>query len=181
MNIIQLTIQALLNLDDDTYFSDERVYQGGLLCQLNFLWDQRIFPKNKIRIQQERQKNIPAHNLRLRPDIVIHIPTVKGQSTRKDNFCVYALKRAASQKEAMNDFSKLEEFFVKLNYPLGIFININSNNTYLDSYTGEKPERIHAFSVELFAAEIEIHHTYWAKDRFVVDIIRQEIQMDETV
>ncbi len=42
------------------------------------------------------------------------------------------LKLRASEFEARDDFSKLDLMFEKLNYPPGIFLNIDSNETFFD-------------------------------------------------
>ncbi len=41
--------------------------------------------------------------------------------------------------------------FEKLNYPLGIFINIASKETFYKKYQGKFPERIQCYAVELNA------------------------------
>lgn len=55
----------------------------------------------------------------------------------------------STQIELNQDFDKLDLMFRELDYPLGIFLNINSANTFIDHYTGDYPERLHCFAVRL--------------------------------
>ncbi len=60
------------------------------------------------------------------PDIILHIPTeVSGVGVYENNFAVWALKREATKKGAIEDFKKLDKMFRDLSYPVGFFININ--------------------------------------------------------
>jgi len=112
-------------------------------------------------VEQEYQKTLKKHAIRIRPDIVIHIPYERGISLnrRSDNYVVIQMKLKASEKRAKEDFQKLNLMFEKLNYPLGIFLNISSNETFYDSYSGNYKERLHCFSVQLVNNEVVLYES----------------------
>ncbi|MEA3404269.1 MAG: hypothetical protein U9R28_00830, partial [Pseudomonadota bacterium] len=131
------------------YFETERGYQGALIAELQrelvgFNWDQAI-------IEQEYQKRIREHGVTVRPDIIIHVPFSDyiHNSRIEGNFVVFELKLNACEHDAIADYESLSRMCAALNYPLAIFININSNNTYIDSYQGNHKDKLVSYSVQL--------------------------------
>ena len=88
------------------FFSTERCYQGRLLSEL----DKRIKIKKillgEIVIEQEYQKKLKNHGIKIRPDIIIHVPYRKKThpSPRSGNFVVIQLKLDATEEKAKKDF-----------------------------------------------------------------------------
>ena len=141
-------IRAIINR---RYFSTERGYQAELYSQLRCrLKDIAQLEAGAI-VEAEYQKSFTLHKLRIRPDLIVHVPREvrSDKDPSKDNFCVIEMKRKASKNDAEKDFSKLDQLFDTLNYKLGIFLNIDSANTFFDCYTGNYEERLHCFAVRL--------------------------------
>jgi hypothetical protein len=84
-------------------------------------------------VEQEYQKRLPDHGIRVRPDIIIHIPTLVGGNRRLGNFAVFELNLRAGEIEAREDFANLDAVLGALDYPLGVFINIDSTHTQVAS------------------------------------------------
>lgn len=141
--------ETLSLISHSRFFETERGFQG----QLNALLVQNLkgIVPNQYVVEEEYQKRFKAHGIKIRPDIIIHAPF--EPNTHKDrsegNFAVIQIKLKASEKDAREDFEKLNLMFEKLNYPLGIFINISSDETHYRNYEGKFVDRLHCFSVEL--------------------------------
>jgi hypothetical protein len=78
------------------------------------------------------QKTLPHHGLKIRPDIIVHIPFERGRVERRDqgNFVAMELKLRASENDARGDFENLVQMREVLGYPLTIFINVGSAETF---------------------------------------------------
>ena len=144
---------SLKAINEERFFSTERGYQGRLLSELDKrLKIKRILLKGRI-VEQEYPKTLKNHGIRIRPDIIIHVPyrAKIHPSRRYGNYVVIQLKLNATEEKAKEDFEKLDLMFNrnKLNYPLGIFLNINSDKTFFDSYSGDYKDRLHYFAVRL--------------------------------
>lgn len=158
LSIFRDSIQAIT---DERYFSTERGYQGQLLAELNSKLNiEQIFPGNPI-VEQEYQKTLDNHGITIRPDIIIHIPYERKihENRRAGNLVVVQIKREASNDEAKEDFDKLDLMFEKLDYPLGIFLNINSSNTFFDIYSGNYKDRLYCFAVRLVNNKVVIYES----------------------
>ena len=143
------------------FFSTERGYQGQLVTELNKrLKIEQIFPGMPI-VEQEYQKTLDNHGITIRPDIIIHIPHEEGtyQNRRAGNFVVIQLKLRASKDDANDDSNNLDLMFEKLNYPLGIFLNVDSDETFFGNYSGKYNDRLHCFAVRLVNKEVDIHES----------------------
>lgn len=159
---IDILRESIFAITEKRYFSTERGYQGQLLGELmkNGPHIKQIFPNNPS-IEQEYQKTLANHGITIRPDIIIHIPYEReaAQNRHSDNFVVIQLKLRASEKVAKDDFDKLDLMFVKLNYPLGIFLNIDSNKTYFNSYSGKYKDRLHCFATQLVDKKVVLYES----------------------
>jgi hypothetical protein len=169
--ILDATREALFSVRNPRFYSNERGYQGRLYCLLQTELENRDLVNDDRIIEMEYQKS-HRHGMAQRPDIVFHIPAeISGAGVRENNYAVWALKPAASAAVARSDFDKLDEMFEILNYPLGIFINIRSNNHHLDSYNGPYGNRLVAFAVSLINGEVLIRQAEYTphglrEDRF---------------
>jgi hypothetical protein len=159
LNIFKDTIRAIT---DKRYFSTERGYQGQLLAELNRRMEsiKLIFQRESI-LEQEYQKTLDKHEITIRPDIIIHIPYEREGSKNRssNNFVVIQIKLNASERRAKEDFRKLNLMFEKLSYPLGIFLNINSNETFYNSYSGDYKARLYCFAARLVNKEVVLHES----------------------
>jgi hypothetical protein len=126
-------VDGLRTIDETRLFADERGYQGKLLQELAIRFAGAEFPGQPI-VQQEYQKTLPMHGIRIRPDIIVHIPFERGDQPdrRQGNFVAIELKRHANETAARHAFENLRTMKEALDYPLTIFININSNLTYME-------------------------------------------------
>lgn len=152
---------SLKAINKKRFFFTERGYQGRLLSELDKrLKIKKIFPGDIV-VEQEYQKTLEKHRINLRPDIIIHVPYRDKihHSRRYGNYVVIQLKLNASKKRATEDFEKLNSMFDKnkLDYSLGIFLNINSDKTFFNSYSGDYKDRLHCFAVKLSDNKVLIY------------------------
>ena len=160
-DFLEIFRQSISAITDPAFYSDERAYQGQLISEMTARMRLiQLFPGNPI-IQQEYQKIERVHGIRIRPDLVIHIPYERGtvNNRTEGNFVVIQLKRSASLIQATDDFTKIDLTFQHLGYPLGIFLNIDSNNNYFENYTGNYQDRLHCFSVRLENENVTINES----------------------
>jgi hypothetical protein len=148
--------RALASVKHIRYFETERGYQGALIAELqnelpNFNWDSAI-------IEQEYQKRIKEHGITLRPDIIIHVPFDNDESNTRGegNFVVFELKLNANESSALVDYNNLSQMCSLLNYPLAVFININSDQTHIKKYEGENKDKLVSYSVSLSEGQVTI-------------------------
>ena len=154
--VLAATVEALRNVDDPRFFRTERGYHGRFYCTLQAALDRKRQLINGVILEMEYQKS-NRHGIAQRPDIILHIPAEEsGASVRGNNFAVFALKRRASPADAIADFGKLDEMCERLDYPLAIFINVDSERHYREEYTGPFPDRLHTFGVVLANAAPKI-------------------------
>ena len=141
--------ESRARINHPRFYNTERGFQGMFLSELI----QRL-PclqwKGPI-IEQEYQKKMKDHGIRIRPDIIIHVLFDKSlHNTRTEgNFVVFELKLNASESEALQDLEKLSKMCEVLRYPLDIFINISTTTTHLSQFQGIYKEKLHAFAVIL--------------------------------
>lgn len=76
----------------------------------------------------------------------------------KNNYAVWALKCRADDDDAADDFWKLDQMFELLNYPLGFFINVNSQSDKLEKYNGLYADRLIGIAVWLENGEVKFGH-----------------------
>jgi hypothetical protein len=127
---------AINQIREPRLFCTERGYQGRLAAEFDRLLD--AYPDKITRpiVEEEYQKRADRHGIRLRPDIIVHIPFDRGVSPtrRYDNYLVILLKLSATRTEAHEDFAKLEKICHVLNYPIGAFVNVASEDLWLPDY-----------------------------------------------
>src|SRR6266702_580363 len=146
--IIVATVNALKSIRYSRFLATERGYHGRFYCALQEELDKSGVLQDGAILEMEYQKSA-RHDVYERPDIILHIPAeYSGNSVKEGNFAVYALKRHASSTSAKDDFEKLDTMFSRLDYPLGLFLNIDSTRHHLESYDGQYSERIHSFAVK---------------------------------
>jgi len=160
-NIINATINALKLIKQTRFFQTERGFQGVLYSNLQEELDKLEILNEDVILELEYQKS-NRHGLSQRPDIILHIPAEKYDfPVTQGNYAVWALKYKGSDTKAKKDFDKLDEMFETLLYPLGLFININSDKHRLENYSGKYKDRIHSFAIKLINNEILMTHAKW--------------------
>lgn len=169
--ILQATIDALKSIDQARFFQTERGYHGRFYCGLQSALDARGILGDEVIIEMEYQKSA-RHVTHQRPDIVLHTPAeLQGSPVDVGNLAVFALKHQASASAAKTDFGKLDTMFELLHYPLGVFININSNSHHLRVYEGGYRDRLHSFGVRLDDGKVTVTHASWMNDNVVENIV----------
>jgi hypothetical protein len=145
---------ALRSIKHERFYENERAFQGQLLVELQKLIpldDQTIF-------EQEHQKRLMSHGINNRPDIVVHEPfnRTRHNSRSDGNRAIIELKREATFLDAGKDFYNISRLIELLKYPVGIFINIASTETYAELIPVAMRRRIFSFAVLLDAGEVHI-------------------------
>lgn len=153
--------ESLFAIKHPRFYETERGFQGVLLAELV-----RRIPSIKcqepIIVEQEYQKRMSDHGMRIRPDLVIHVPFEAGRqsSRREGNFVAFELKLKAGVNEALADYANLSSMCEVLDYPLCVFINIGASSAHLNEYHGPHKEKLHAFSVRLYMGQVEVREEY---------------------
>lgn len=158
---IEMLKNMLRSIEEPRFFDTERGYQGALLAELQQqLAMHPIWPGEPV-VEQEYQKRAGEYGLRLRPDIIVHIPFDRRtlQNRRQGNYAVLQLKLRGNLGDALNDYCKLALMCTVLNYGLGVFINIDSESTYFDDYKGDARDKLYAFAVQLRDRHVSIYES----------------------
>ncbi len=160
MNAIKTLISAIESIREPRLFSTERGYQGQLASEIDRLLDGEPAGITRPLVESEYQKRAKVHGIKLRPDIIVHIPFDRGVSPtrRHDNYMVILLKLTANKKKADKDFASLSTICSTLDYPIGVFLNIASTDLWLPHYA-DKSSRcftLHEFAIKLNDGKLHI-------------------------
>ncbi len=155
--ILQAVRDSLSSVTHPRFYETERGFQGEFGVELRNRLRDMVMDDHLI--EHEYQKTLKDHGITIRPDLVIHIPFDESRfgSRSEGNYAVIELKLRASRAEALEDLTHISTMCQKLDYPLGIFINIDSDETYFDAYEGPYKERMQTFAVQLTDEGILIH------------------------
>lgn len=169
--ILQAITEALKSINQARFFRTERGYHGRFYCGLQNALDARGILNDKVILEMEYQKSA-RHGTLQRPDIVLHTPAEShGLPVGVGNFVVFALKHRASPNDAQTDFNNLDIMFERLNYLLGVFINVDSPSHHLQMYEGEYRSRLHSFGVQSKDGVIRVVHAFYSNDAVVENVI----------
>ncbi len=165
MEIINRTITALRLISTLRYFRTERGFVAEFYHQLTEqLKNSNLFPQHTILEIEVQKKQALHYGVTQRPDLLIHIPIETGltKNANENNFVVYAFKLGGNPAEVKSDYNKLEQMLDRLNYELGVFINIGAYpKIYLDTYNGNYQARIHEISIIKQNEKLFIKHAYF--------------------
>jgi hypothetical protein len=165
--ILRATVRALRSVNRARFFQTERGYHGAFYHELHVALDALGVLSEEVILEIEYQKS-DRHGTHQRPDIILHTPAeLHNTPVNVGNLAVFALKRRASRREAMADFDKLDDMFHNLEYPLGVFINVDSPAHHLRSYEGEYKGRLHSFGVRSAGETVTIIHAHWAEEKVI--------------
>jgi hypothetical protein len=147
---VALLEESLQSISEEVLYRDERGFQGALLHELNARLGKGVLPEDPI-IQQEYQKRLRHHGIKIRPDIIVHIPFERGLVGERDegNFVAVELKRRATVKRAKSAFANLALMKKALRYPLTVFINVDSEETHAAVCPRTIAEQTVCFAVRL--------------------------------
>ena len=164
--VIGIITEAIKQIRPRRLFSSERGFQGQLQANLDRLLRERNLICNRALVEEEYQKRIPNHGISHRPDIIIHIPFEEGitRSRREGNFIAFELKLRATKNDALDDFAKLNDYITVLKYPLGIFVIIDSEKSFIELVPNDK---IRVLNVLRDRQDVVVMHSY-LKNRKVI-------------
>ncbi len=155
--MLPLLVDALRNVRNAQFFRTELEYQGELLAELRARIPNAGLPGDAI-IEQEYQKRLRDHGIDVRPDLIIHVPTPADGDVRQGNCVVFELNHQAGPKEVAEDCANLDTVVRALNYPLAVFVNIDTRQTQAGHYRGFFRERLRCFAVRNADKGVEIRH-----------------------
>ena len=157
--MINIIVRAIKRIKSERLFNSERAYRGELKSRLDQVLREQHHLPNKSIVEEEYQKTIPKHGIKHRPDIIYHIPFEEGviRSRREGNFIAFELKMCATEAEAQKDLDKLNDYVNILDYPLAMFVNIDSEESFIELVQNEK---IHVLNVVRDGQNIEVKHSY---------------------
>lgn len=146
--LLNVIVAALTSVTDPHYYEDERGFQGEFYAQLRLR--DIVLPEGAL-LREEYQKRYAEHGLRIRPDIILHEPFDSSRHRGRDegNYAVMELKRRATPCTAADAFTNLAAMIDALNYPFGIFINIDSPKTWAELVPDAHRARIVCLAVYL--------------------------------
>ena len=156
--IVTSTLEGLPRVISPRFFVSERGYAAALSCHIiRGLEDRGLMIDGRI-VELEYQKS-RRHQTEQRPDIIFHVPTeYSGGAPTANNYAVWALKCRAGDEDAADDFWKLDQMFELLCYPLGFFINVNSQSDKLEVYNGPHADRLIGIAVWREGDAIRFRH-----------------------
>jgi hypothetical protein len=140
--------ETLEAIREPRFFQTERGYQGELLAMLRARLAEAGFAGDPV-IEQEYQKRLSAHEINIRPDLIIHIPFERGtmEQRRDGNFVAIEIKRRSA--DVRGAFESLRKISEALDYALTVFINIDSQQTHADLCPASITQRTVCFAVLL--------------------------------
>lgn len=149
-DLVNLIETALASVTDPHYYEDERGFQGELYAHLRQQLRDMALPDGAL-LREEYQKRLATHGLQIRPDIILHEPFDPDRHPKRDsgNHAVMELKRRATPRTAADAFENLVAMIDTLNYPLGVFINIDSPRTWAEVVPQRHRARIVCLAVHL--------------------------------
>jgi len=168
--IKQMVLTSLYEISSSRFFNTERGFQGRFLIAFNKQLEKReIFPEGTI-IEEEYQKSKKLHEIKQRPDLVVHVPIESSPSSnrKENNFIVFAFKLDGNKAKVLKDFENLDEMINKLHYKTGIFININSLNSFLADYNGPNKDKLQEFCIRQLEGKLKIRYAYFVEGKIMV-------------
>lgn len=132
--VLSVIAVARASVTDPHYYEDERGFQAEFYAQLRLRFREMALLEGAL-LREEYQKRLAEHGLRIRPEINIHEPFDPRRHCGRDegNLAVMELKRRATPSTAADAFTNLVAMIDVLNYPLGVFIDIDSPKTWPES------------------------------------------------
>ena len=157
--MINVIVEAIKRIRSERLFTSERGYRGELKSRLDQVLRGQHLLSDRAIVEEEYQKTIPKHGIKHRPDILVHIPFEERvtRSREEGNFVAFELKIHATAADAKKDFDKLYDYVKILNYPLAVFINIDSEESFIELVQNDK---IHVLNVVRDGQKINVIHSY---------------------
>jgi hypothetical protein len=105
--LLNIVRESLLEITNPRFFETERGFQGMLLHRIQSRLSGKAWAGAVV--EQEYPKKLKEHGLKIRPDLIIHVPfnPEKHKSRREGNFAVIELKLRANKERAIKDYNHL--------------------------------------------------------------------------
>lgn len=157
--IIGIIVESTKQIRSPRLFNTERGFRGQLQANLDRLLREKNLISSRTVVEEEYQKRIPDHGISHRPDIIIHVPFEEGiaRTRREGNFVAFELKLRANQNDAFDDFIKLNDYITILKYPLGVFVNVSGEKSFIEWVPNDK---IHVLNVLRDRHAVIVIHSY---------------------
>ena len=125
---LRILREALEAITEPRFFATERGFQGELLAGLRARLHEAYFPGDPV-VEQEYQKRMREHDIRIRPDLIVHIPFERDLTRvrRAGNFVAVEIKRDINDVPAA--FENLAVIERALDYALTVLVMVNSPDT----------------------------------------------------
>lgn len=164
--LMSVISEAIKQIKSRRLFNSERGFRGQLQANLDRLLREKNLISNHALVEEEYQKRIRDHGVSHRPDIIIHVPFEEGiaRSRREDNFVAFELKLRADENDASDDFAKLNDYITILKYPIGVFVNVNSEKPFIELVPNNK---IHVLNVLRHKQDVVVIHSYIKKGKVI--------------
>ena len=162
ISLVDATRESLRAIAIPRFFETERGYQAELLAELRKRLPTILALHDNAIIEQEYQKRVAVHGLNIRPDLVIHVPfdEERHPDRKRGNYACFELKRKATATEARADYENLSRLMGALNYPVGIFINLDSRETHISEAPKAAVGQFFSFAVSLRDGIVELHEEH---------------------
>lgn len=153
---IEAIRSSLIAIKNPRFYDTERGFQGELGSELRIRLPE--YSQEGAVIEHEYQKRMLNHGIRSRPDLIIHAPFDSSMfdNRTEGNFVAIELKHRARRNGANSDYRNLSEMGRLLKYPLLVFINIDSDETFIDECEVPSNTSVIAFAVKLVDGEVEV-------------------------
>jgi hypothetical protein len=153
--LAEAVVHLLYEVRHPRFYETERGFQGRLNALVQERVSEQVLPADAI-VEEEYQKRMARHGNRLRPDLIVHRPTPEDEDPTEGNHLVVAFKRRATASDAAADFDKLDRMIDDLGYPAALFVNIDSDATHSDAYSGAHTASIHCAATRLVGDDVRV-------------------------
>lgn len=173
MEIITQTIHAIRQIPRPGHIKTEKgfiaEFQSKLTIQLS---DTDIFPETTLETLNHKS-NHDHYGFQFMPGLVIHKPRlIPKEDIIENNFVFIAFNYGINPQRVKNNFYTLSQMFEKLNYKMGILINIGGYpDTYLWTYGSYYKDRVHELSIAYEFDYTHIQHTYFTGQGIISEIV----------
>lgn len=162
IDLIDAIRESLRAITNPRFYETERGYQAELSAEIRArLPNIQEIDEDAI-IEQEFQKRLSAHGLRIRPDLIIHVPfdSESNPDRQSGNFACFELKRRATAAEARGDFDNLCRLMMALRYPIGVFVNIDSADIHESEIPQNNVGQLYSFAVSLKNGSVQVREKH---------------------
>lgn len=165
---LQLLRNALQAIQEPDCYSTEREYQEEFLTQMRARLDDDLIWPGAPAVEEEYQESAVVHGLEFRPDLIIHSHFERGlfEHRRQGDYVVIELKRHASKQAAETAYAQLDRICSLLDYAMGIFINVDSDQVFFPEFSSRAGDRLHGFAVELRGGRVHLLESHPYQSRY---------------